>query len=687
MDFRGKLKAFALGLLFIPWFFAPVEAAESWIQVRSKNFFLIGDAGEKEIRQSAARLEQFRETFRILFPQIKLDGGIRTNVVVFKNAASYAPFKPKRPDTSIDSAVAGYFQPGEDVNYITLSVGDKTSAYGTIFHEYVHFLLDVNIGRSDLPPWLGEGLAEYYETLQFLDDRRIVLGVPPNGHLSLLRQNELIPFKTFFATDNFSLHQGGDESRSLFYAQAWALTHYLFQAEADNSGSQLNKFLTFLKNKDVPEKAFSQLFYMDYASVEKELRKYIDQDLPPNRIVSLTQKLDFEAAMSAAPLPESQMAAYLGDLHFHTGNLTEAEVFLRKALTIDSNSGIANMSLGLVLAQKKNFVEAKKYLEKAIASDRTNHFAYFNYAYTLTRENMDANGNITGFSPEAESKMREALLRAIALNPNFAESYRLLAFVNLVNDTDLDESVDLLKKGLAIRPGDQDFSLLLAQVFLHQEKYEEAKLIAEKLAGTASDANVWAEAQSVLRTVHQYHVAKAAGANESGVAAVFGPLPPLILQRSAISDADAERYVEDRLITNLNLFIERPRFGEKQIVGYVERITCREGQINYAVRSGGGEFNLVSNGFDGLRLRVLTDGERAFTLDCDVSLGKQLTVMIFQPSANSKPNISGRLLSISFVPDFFRLKTAEEMANRRTVIIEDDRIFKSRPGKTAQPKN
>ena len=138
---RASFRAAVVGLLLVVCLFVPAIAAEPWTQVRTKNFFLIGDAGELEIRRAGARLEQFRETFRQLFPQMKLEGGIKTNVVVFKNEASYTPFKPKKADGSIDTAIAGYFQPGEDVNYITLSVGDRSTPYGTIFHEYVHFLL------------------------------------------------------------------------------------------------------------------------------------------------------------------------------------------------------------------------------------------------------------------------------------------------------------------------------------------------------------------------------------------------------------------------------------------------------------------------------------------------------------------------------------------------------------------
>ncbi|MDQ3130011.1 MAG: hypothetical protein M3Q99_04525, partial [Acidobacteriota bacterium] len=94
-----------------------VAAKDEWLHVRSKNFNLIGNASDKDIRKVATKLEQFRETFRQLFSGANLNSPIPTNVVVFKSDGAYKPFKPKRADGKIDNFVAGYFQPGEDVNY------------------------------------------------------------------------------------------------------------------------------------------------------------------------------------------------------------------------------------------------------------------------------------------------------------------------------------------------------------------------------------------------------------------------------------------------------------------------------------------------------------------------------------------------------------------------------------------
>ncbi|MEO7673505.1 MAG: hypothetical protein ABIU09_05440, partial [Pyrinomonadaceae bacterium] len=53
-----------------------VSAKDEWLNVRSKNFNLIGNASDKDIRKVATKLEQFREAFRLLFTQTNLSSPI-----------------------------------------------------------------------------------------------------------------------------------------------------------------------------------------------------------------------------------------------------------------------------------------------------------------------------------------------------------------------------------------------------------------------------------------------------------------------------------------------------------------------------------------------------------------------------------------------------------------------------------
>ena len=268
---NSRILTFTLLLIAVMVLCNSTYAKDEWIQVRSKNFLLIGNASEKEIRKVGTRLEQFRETFRLLFPNTNLTSPIATNVVVFKSDGSYKNFKPKRADGKIDENVAGYFQPGEDLNYITLAVGgDDSRTYSVIFHEYVHFIVNSNFGKSEVPPWFNEGLAEYYSTFEIKDDQEVKLGLPLVRHLELLAETSLTPLQTIFNISNFQLHQMGDHSTGIFYAESWALIHYLVQT---GKSAGLAAFLKLLSKNTPPEKAFQDAFQISYKEMEKELAR------------------------------------------------------------------------------------------------------------------------------------------------------------------------------------------------------------------------------------------------------------------------------------------------------------------------------------------------------------------------------------------------------------------------------
>jgi tetratricopeptide (TPR) repeat protein len=664
-------------------------AKDTWINVRSKNFFLIGNANEKEIRQVATKLEQFRETFRIIFPKVIFASPIPINVLVFKSSSAYNPFRPKLANGKPDENIAGYFQANEDVNYITVSTeGEKDDTFGTIFHEYVHYILDTNIGKSDIPPWFNEGLAEYYQTYQIKDDQKVSLGDIQSGHLQLLQQSQLIPLKTFFEIDNYSLHQNGNHSRSIFYAQAWALIHYLIQGNKGANNENLTSFLNLILNKVEPEKAFQQVFKTDYAAMEKALKNYVSQGKYQMSVVTFDKKLVFDSEMTTVPLSEGEANAYLGDLLYHTREYDNAETYLKKALAADPNSSLANTSLGLVRMKQRKFGEAKQLLETAIAKDQKNYLAYYNYAFILSRESMDEFGYVSKYPADASRKITDFLSKAIELNPNFSESYSLVAFVYLVNSENLDQALNFLKKGLALQPGNQQYSFMIAQVYSRQQKFAEARALAEKLFKTADEPNFKNQAENLLKNIVQ---------NEASFAEYQKNKSAYDAQRSKFEEnnivvtntrekpltpEEIKKIEEDNQILEYNRLLQKDiAIGEKQIIGYVEAIKCVKGTVNYSIKTPTETLNLSSKDFANLKLVSYAPDEEIGDVGCNASLAKFLTVLRYVENKDLKiKNTQGTLTAIYFVPKYFKLKTPEELAKSRRIVVSDETLSETSSG-------
>lgn len=644
---------------------AQVSPKDNWIRIKTPNFTIVSNSSEKDARLVATKLEQFRTTFGAIFPNARLTSSIPTNVIVFKSSGSYRPYKPKRGDGKADEWIAGYFQSGEDVNYITLSTdGENGDTFGTIFHEYVHSLLNTTFGKSQVPPWFNEGLAEYYQTFAIQEDQKVELGRLQTGHLQLLQQTKLIPLKDFFAITNYSLHRNGNHSRSIFYAQAWALIHYLIQGNGGTKLDQLGKFLQQVMNNVGPEKAFQAAFGMDYATMEKALDKYVEQRTFRGTIVTFKNKLVFDDRFTSAPIGEAVANAYLGDLLYHTNELAPAEAHLQKALQLEPNLSSAHTSLGLVKMRQRDFAAAKRHLETAIADDQKNHFAHFNYAYVLSRESMDDFGFVRAYPPDVAKKMKDSLRRAIQLNPEYPESYRMLAFVLMIENTDLDEAIKTLKTGISYQPGSQDYELLLAQIYLRQEKFSEAKVIAERLSKTAEDEGMRRNAEQISQTIAQYEEAKKT--SELVVSAEGMPRNrPVFVKRDSISEEQFAKLEKDREIRNLNLAIGQISEGEKRIVGKIQKIDCSQNEVAYDVAADGTKIRLTSKDFQTLDLQILHEGTSDISVGCQANLSNELVVITYRPNG---PKNS--LTALHFVPADFRLMTQDEIANAPNLIIE-----------------
>ena len=72
--------------------------------------------------------------------------------------------------------------------------------------------------------------------------RKSCLEVRSVGHVFLLRQSKMLPLQTLFEVDYKSPHYNEKNKQSIFYAQSWALMHYLIIGKAGKV-DQLGKFM------------------------------------------------------------------------------------------------------------------------------------------------------------------------------------------------------------------------------------------------------------------------------------------------------------------------------------------------------------------------------------------------------------------------------------------------------------
>ena len=622
----------------------PVSAKDTWISLRTNNFLMVGNASENEIKSVGLKLEQFREAFTNIFPNIKFNTPVPTTVIVFKSDSSYAPFKPNQN-------TAGYFQSGEDVNYITLTteVRGEQDPFRVIFHEYTHLM--VNNTFSDAPVWFNEGLAEYYSTFSITEDQKVVLGKLIQNHVLLLREKKMLPLKTLFQVDQKSPYYNERDKQSIFYAQSWALMHYLIVGKKAGQVEQLGKFLVLLSSKMPMEQAFQQAFGVTFDKMEKDLRDYVNQ----NRLYSITghfeKKIELGTASQAIQLSDAEVQAYLGDLLLHS-NRKDAYTYLLKAVQLDPNLAMAHASLGMAYFREGKVSEAHESLERAVAANSQNYLAHYYYAFTLSRSGPNGGPTVAGYPADVVAKIREHLEKAIALRPDYPESYSLLAFISLVTGKGVDESIASLKKLLVSLPGRHDLNFMLAQLYLEKGEGKIAREMLEDVVKSSANEQVRKDAAGLLAQISSLDKAKEEEDSEDDKK----PAPAAISSAPAVTETPEKPAPPPDPSSYLREVLRQPAAGETQLQGTLLKLECEPKGIVFVIQTGTGLLRLRTASFDDIEITTydtsvkgeITCGER-----------KPVNAVIVAYIADKKLKIDGVLKSIEFVPADFKLKPTQ----------------------------
>jgi FimV-like protein len=475
------------------------QTRDTWRSVRTNNLFVIGNADAEKLRQVASWLEFFHGAFGRLVSRNVINSSVPTTVILFRDDASFHPFKPLYQGRPAN--LAGFFQPGEDVNYIAISLDPSDrDPFSTAFHEYVHLHVRDNIPGA--PLWLNEGLAELYGSLKFSSGEALI-GAPLMPYIRLLREQELLPLNTLLSIGTNSPHYNEDDKTGVFYGQSWALVHYLMLGDRSRQ-DQFKRFLYQVSRGEAAGKALEESFGVTLATLEQELRAYVRRgDFSAQRIASVDNPEAYAAytAIQRSSLSEGEANYYLGDLLLHIGRNSDAERYFKQAIALDPGFVPAHASLGLLYVQQRRYAEAKKHLEKATTSPQS-YMTHYLYAFVLSREGLSPTGRINEYSRENAAVMREQLLRSIKLAPDYAPSHYLLALVNLVTDERLDEALEMAQRARKLAPSRTGYSMLLAQIYIQRSDPAAARLILEPLTRD-SNQSVRTEAQNLLESLSE----------------------------------------------------------------------------------------------------------------------------------------------------------------------------------------
>src|SRR6202040_979066 len=120
----GSFRPFARLAIILAVTFSGISAVfagePQWVEVRSPNFSVVTDAGEKRGREVAMRFEQMRAVFGALMTKANINLPIPLQIVAFRNGKELRQFAPLFKGKPIE--LAGLFQQGSDRSFVLLDM-------------------------------------------------------------------------------------------------------------------------------------------------------------------------------------------------------------------------------------------------------------------------------------------------------------------------------------------------------------------------------------------------------------------------------------------------------------------------------------------------------------------------------------------------------------------------------------
>jgi tetratricopeptide (TPR) repeat protein len=465
---------------------------EGWVEVRSAHFVVSSNAGDREARRIADQFEQIRGLFHAAFANLRVDPAQPVLILAAKNENTMKMLLPEHWEVKGHVHPAGLYQEGEDKHYVILRVDSEgTNPFHALYHEYTHALLHLNF--TGLPLWLDEGLAEFYGNSQ-LGEKESRIGTIDNTHLYILGQNRLLPIETLLNVERSSPHYNEANQASVFYAESWALVHYLMMDEEAKKRQLLKNFLTTWDKGGSQIEAAQQVF-----GELKRFGQVIEGYSRQTRFLVGVIKNGQQAAdktYTVRGLQAGEVLALRADCAAHRNQLQQAQPLLEQAIQLEPNLAITHEAMGYYKYRKEDQSGADKEMKKAMELGSVSFVPPYYHGMLLLRGGLGP--------PEAMQEAIKSFEKATQINPQFAPAFVGLAQAYSVRPETQKQSVEAGIRAARLEPTNRTYAVNLVHLLLNNNRDADARQLAQRLLDKATSPQEAQTARDLLERVKEH---------------------------------------------------------------------------------------------------------------------------------------------------------------------------------------
>jgi Flp pilus assembly protein TadD len=192
-------------------------------------------------------------------------------------------------------------------------------------------------------------------------------------------------------------------------------------------------------------------------------------------------------------------------MHLHSPDYQEKAVAeFEEVLKLQPDNVSALRGLGYAYLMKRDFRRAGEYFTRATEHDSNDPRVLYYSALLAQRDGELASGDSARLS-----SIQKSLEKSVALDPDFADAYSVLAFTYMSQGNN-EQALKAINKAVALNPRNEQYRFNLAQMYLANRKVNSALAVLEQLKNS-SDPGVAARASQSLAQAHELKQAMRTG--------------------------------------------------------------------------------------------------------------------------------------------------------------------------------
>ena len=480
------------GVLLCGGGLAATDPNAGWIEVRSPHFVVSSNAGEKEARRIADQFEQIRALFHAAFPNLRVDPAQPVLILAAKNENTMKMLLPEDWEVKGHVHPAGWYQQGEDKHYVILrldSPGDNP--FHALYHEYTHALLHLNF--TGLPLWLDEGLAEFYGN-SVLGEKESKIGTIDKTHLYILGQNKLLPIEILLNVDHSSAHYNEENRASVFYAESWALVHYLM-LDPEARQRQLMKNFIAAWDKSGSQIEAAQQAFGDLKKFGELIQAYSRQTMFYAALYKNGQQAA-DKTYAVRNLSPAEILVLRGDCATHRNRLEQAQPLIEQALQLEPGLTMGHEAMGYYLYRKQDQNGADKEMKKAMELGSTSFVAPYYHGMLLLRGGLGVS--------EVSQEAAKSFEKATQINPQFAPAFEGLAQAYSLTPATQKQAVNAGIQALKLDPTTHVYVINLVHLLMNDNRDGDARKLAQNLLEKTRSPEEAQTARELLKQISEH---------------------------------------------------------------------------------------------------------------------------------------------------------------------------------------